>query len=287
MITNMKKILITGSNSYVGTSFTNYLKVHYPNDYDIKEISVQGDEWKLHDFSKYDVILHVAGIAHVSTDPKMEDLYYKVNRDLTIEIAKKAKKEKVKQFIFMSSMIIFGRPKNGVVTIDTKPNPENFYGRSKLEAEEGLREQESKEFKVAILRPPMIYGPGSKGNYPKLAKLATITPIFPNYPNKRSMIFIDNLSILIQDIIKTNKSGTFHPQNNEYVQTSELVKEISKVHGRKLYTTKLFNLVINMLTHFDFINKIFGNLYYENNTFDNLIEFNESIERTEIYGKKI
>lgn len=277
----MKRILITGENSYVGTSFTNYLNKHYPNDYQIDEISVQGEEWKSHDFSKYDVIFHVAGIAHVSADPKLEDLYYKVNRDLAIEVATKAKKENIKQFIFMSSMIVFGRPKNGVVTKDTKPNPENFYGRSKLEAEEGLRKLESKDFLVSILRPPMIYGPGSKGNYPRLAKLARITPVFPDYPNKRSMLFIDNLFIYIEDIIKSKLSGTFHPQNSEYVQTSELVKEIAKNNNRKLFVTKIFNPVIKLMTKINLINKVFGNLYYEDNQTENLIEFNESIRKTE------
>lgn len=277
----MKRILITGENSYVGTSFTNYLNKHYPNDYQIDEISVQGEEWKSHDFSKYDVIFHVAGIAHVSADPKLEDLYYKVNRDLAIEVATKAKKENIKQFIFMSSMIVFGRPKNGVVTKDTKPNPENFYGRSKLEAEEGLRKLESKDFLVSILRPPMIYGPGSKGNYPRLAKLARITPVFPDYPNKRSMLFIDNLFIYIEDIIKSKLSGTFHPQNNEYVQTSELVKEIAKNNNRKLFVTKIFNPVIKLMTKVNLINKIFGSLYYKDLIEIKLISFEETIEKTE------
>jgi UDP-glucose 4-epimerase len=130
--------------------------------------------WKNHDFFQYDVVFHVAGIAHVSSDPKLEDLYYKVNRDLTVQTAAKAKAEGVSQFIFMSSIIVYGDGGTKKVVIDsnTVPNPSNFYGDSKLQAENGIKPMQTEEFNIAIIRPPMIYGNGSKGNYPRLARLA-------------------------------------------------------------------------------------------------------------------
>src|SRR5699024_2191706 len=160
-----KKILITGKNSYIGRSFIEYCKKN-EIDFEIDELDVRGEEWKSYDFTSYDSVFHVAGIAHNSSDPKLEDLYYKVNRDLTVEIAKKAKQSDVPQFIFMSSMIVFGNHPNGKtrITQDTEPNPDNFYGDSKLQAEKGLKELESDNFKVVVLRPPMIYGKNSKGN---------------------------------------------------------------------------------------------------------------------------
>jgi UDP-glucose 4-epimerase len=192
----MKKILITGANSYIGTSLEKWLE-RYPDRYSIDTVDMRSDEWKEKDFSKHDVVFHVAGIAHVSSDPKMEDLYYKVNRDLTIETAKKAKIEGVKQFIFMSSIIVYGDSSNinrkKVIDKNTVPLPSNFYGNSKLQAEDGIRPLESDDFKVVILRPPMIYGKGSKGNYPKLAKMAQKLPVFPDIDNKRSMLHVDNL----------------------------------------------------------------------------------------------
>lgn len=282
----MKKILITGKNSYIGTSFEKYLR-QWPENYQVETISVRGEDWKQHDFSQYDTILHLAGIAHVSTDPNMADLYYEVNRDLTIAVAEKAKQEKVQQFIFMSSMIVFGKPENGIVTKNTKPNPENFYGRSKLEAEVGLHQLEADDFNIAIIRPPMIYGPNSKGNYPRLAKLAKITPIFPDYPNRRSMLFIDNLSDFLKEITDENKKGTFHPQNNDYVQTSKLVQEIGKVHNRKIYLMKLFNPIIKLLINMDLFNKVFGSLYYEKSEKLNKKEFLESIKATEVHNNDL
>lgn len=284
----MKNILITGVNSYVGNSLADWLNKE-PDKYKIEKISLRNDKWKQHDFSGYDVIVHVAGIAHVSTDPKMEELYYKVNRDLTIEVAKKAKSDEVKQFIFLSSIIVYGEVKenNGIITRDTIPNPSNFYGKSKLEAEKGIESLESEHFKVAIIRPPMIYGKGSKGNYPKLAKLARITPIFPDFDNKRSMIHIDNLTEFIRLMIDNEERGLFFPQNAEYVKTSEMVKLIAGVHGRKLLFIKLFNPFIRIfINRINIFSKIFGNLmfdqklsFYEVNY--NVNNFKESIIKTE------
>ena len=175
-----------------------------------------------------------------------KDLYFRVNRDLAYEVAKKAKKEGVSQFIFLSSMSVYGM-ETGVITRDTVPHPKSLYGKSKLEAEKLIEHLNDQTYKVAILRPPMVYGKGCKGNYPKLAKLAKITPLFPDIDNKRSMIYVDNLSKFLKVIIDDNQSGLFFPQNNEYVKTSELVKLIAKYNNKKIRLTKLFNPIINSL----------------------------------------
>ncbi len=263
----MKKILITGANSYIGVSFEDWMKQHN-DECSIDTIDMQSEKWKGHDFSNYDAVFHVAGIAHVSADPKLEDLYYKVNRDLTIEVAKKAKNEGVRQFVFMSSIIVYGDSshinKKRVINKDTVPTPSNFYGNSKLQAEEGILPLSDDKFKVAVLRPPMIYGKGSKGNYPKLAKMARKLPIFPYIDNERSMLHIDNLCEFIRLIIKNEESGVFYPQNKEYVKTSDLVKEIAKVHGKNIKTTKIFNPVLRFMGNWIVVvNKAFGNLVYE------------------------
>ena len=172
----MKKILITGKNSYIGTSVEKWL-LENPNEYAIETIDLRDGSWIHHDFSTYDVVYHVAGIAHVSSDPKLKEHYYKVNRDLTIEVATKAKNEDVSQFIFMSSIIVYGNVK-GLINHSTLPNPVDFYGDSKLQAEKGLKEIENEKFKVVILRPPMIYGKNSK----KLGKLPAVAMVNPKNP---------------------------------------------------------------------------------------------------------
>lgn len=280
----MKKILITGEDSYIGGMFTKWVE-QWPDDYEIHEISVRNDDWKQADFSSYDSVFHVAGIAHVSSDPKMEDLYFQVNRDLTIEVAEKAKVDNVKQFVFMSSIIVYGT-QNEFIDENTKPNPDNFYGESKLQAEEGIRPLQDKDFNVAIIRPPMIYGKDSKGNYPLLSKIAQITPIFPNYDNQRSMLHIDNLTEFNRLIIDNNDRGIYYPQNKEYVKTSDMVKIISNIHNKLLFQTKLFNPFIRPLTKINLVNKVFGNLVYDMELSDYQINFRvrnfkETIEFTE------
>lgn len=284
----MKKILITGANSYIGTSVEKWL-MKEPENYQVDTLDMQDDNWRNYDFSPYDVVFHVAGIAHVSADPKLKDLYYKVNTDLTIETAKKAKNEKVKQFIFMSSIIVYGdsSAKDRVITRETIPTPSNFYGDSKLQAEKGIEPLRDENFKVVILRPPMIYGPGSKGNYPRLSKLAQKSPIFPDFPNQRSMLFIDNLCEFIKLMIINEESGLFFPQNKEYVSTTELVRQIAKVHNHKILFTKVFNPVIRLLFNSQTIKKVFGNLIYEksmsaqNLSTNTFIDFHKSILLTE------
>lgn len=255
----MKHILITGANSYIGTSFEKYMEP-FGEEYQIDTISLRDDLWKEADFSKYDSLIHLAAIVHVKE--KNENLYYKINRDLAYETAKKAKEEGVKQFIFFSSMSVFGID-SGIILEKTVPNPKTPYGKSKLAAEELISELGSSDFKICILRPPMIYGPNTVGNYPRLAKLAKKSPIFPKVNNQRSMLYINNLSLFLKLMIDTQLSGTFHPQNEEYVNTSEMVQKIAEVNGKKLLVIPGFSGMIRLLSHqIDLFNKVFGTLIY-------------------------
>lgn len=262
----MTKILITGAGSYVGESVRRYI-LSTSSDFEIDAVDTIGDAWKEAELSKYDVVYHVAGIAHVNADPKMEPLYYKVNRDLTIEVAKYAKAAGVKQFIFMSSQIVFHESqslKSEVLTKDTKENPNGFYGDSKLQAEIGLHELECDTFKVCILRPPMIYGPGSKGNFPRLVKLACKTPFFPAWHNRRSMLYIDNLAEFVKQAVIRELSGTFYPQNRELADTVEIIRFFAKSAGHRIWISRLFNPFV-WLGSFVLqpINKMFATYYYD------------------------
>lgn len=262
----MKRILITGANSYIGTSFEKWVS-QWPEEYYVDTVETRSDQWKELDFSPYDVVFHVAGIAHQDAKADQEELYYRVNRDLTIEVAQKAKSEGVKQFIFMSSMIVYGASskigETKIITRDTVPEPINFYGNSKLQAEQGILPLQSDGFNVVVIRPPMIYGKDSKGNYPLLAKFAKITPVFPNIENKRSMLHIDNLTEFIRLMVEHSENGIFFPQNREYIKTAEMVKTIADVKGKKIWLTKLFNpFLVGLGGNVNVINKVFGSLLY-------------------------
>ncbi|MED3623921.1 NAD-dependent epimerase/dehydratase family protein [Neobacillus thermocopriae] len=279
----MKKVLITGKNSYVGTRLMTWLG-NFPDRYSIDSISLRDDSWKDKDFSGYDVVVHVAGIAHIKETKENAELYYRVNRDLAYEVAQKAKIECVKQFIFLSSMSVYGK-ECGVIDKSTPLKPKSNYGKSKLQAEELITTLEDPYFKVAILRPPMIYGKGCKGNYPRLANLAVKIPVFPLIENKRSMIFIDNLCEFIRLIIDDYCAGVFFPQNEDYVCTSEMVKIVAELHGTNIRLTKMFNPLLRIL-RVRTINKVFGDLIYDKqlDEFKNrytIYDFKTSISLTE------
>ena len=265
----MKKVLITGANSYIGCSFEKYVKEHYAADLAIDTVDMIDGSWREKDFLEYDTVFHVAGLAHADVGNVCEETkkkYYAVNTDLTIETAEKAKAEGVKQFVFMSSMIVYGGAEH--ITRETEPKPSNFYGDSKWQADKGVRELQSENFCVTVLRPPMIYGKGSKGNYPMLARLAKKLPVFPRVNNKRSMLYIENLCEFLCLIMKEPHAGVFFPQNNELVNTSEMVKQIAHANEHKIWVTSLLNpfVVLGMKMPGKIgglCKKAFGSSYYE------------------------
>ena len=292
----MKNVLITGANSYVGDSLKRWL-LQYSSEYSVDIVDTISENWIKKDFTKYDVVFNVAGIAHAdvgNVSEETEKLYYSVNTDLAVKIAEKAKASNVKQFIFMSSMIIYSGVE--VVNETTQPNPENFYGDSKLQADIKIRELESESFKVAIIRPPMIYGYGSKGNYKQLSKIASKLPFFPKVNNKRSMIYINNFCNFVKLLIDNEDRGVFFPQNGEYSNTSEIVKMIAEANNHKIIIIPGFNWFVNILKRCPgkigkLTTKAFGNFAYDMSMSDYRAEYrvstlSESIILTECEGKE-
>ena len=289
----MKKILITGANSYIGTSFEKYM-AQWPAKYQVDTVDMIDGTWREKDFSGYDTVFHVAGIAHSDTGHVSEErkaFYYKINRDLTYETAEKAKADGVKQFIFMSSAIVYGDSapigKSKVITKDTMLSPANFYGDSKLQAENAILPLQGEGFNVVVLRPPMIYGKGCKGNYSVLSKFATKLPIFPYVKNERSMLYVENLCEFVRLMVENKEHGVFYPQNGEYSNTSELVKMIAGIHGKKVAIIKGFTWALKILSHMTgLVNKAFGSMSYDMSLSEykenyRVCGLKESIERTE------
>lgn len=266
----MKKLLITGAGSYVGVSVARYLS-RWPERYSVDTVDMIGEGWKTADFSGFDAVLHVAGIVHQKdskNDPAQKELYERVNTRLAIETAQKAKDEGVKQFLFMSSASVYGldAPVGKIVTItaDTPLRPKDNYGISKAKAEEGLQVLADGSFKLAILRPPMIYGKGCKGNYQTMAKLAKKLPVFPWVDNRRSMLYIENLAEFIRLLLEDEAEGIFWPQNNEYVNTSDMVNLIAHANGKGVLLVKGLTWALKLLHPVtDIADKAFGSLCYD------------------------
>lgn len=263
----MRRVLITGAGSYVGGKVRERLEME-PEKFLVEELDVQDSSWHEHDFSGYDCVYHVAGIAHVSADPSMKDLYMAVNRDLAIEVGRLAKAAGVRQLIFMSSSIVYGdsdscdvfRP----ITKETPVNPSNYYGLSKVEAEIGLMELASPDFHVAILRCPMIYGPGCKGNFPTLVKMARAMPMFPDIRNRRSMLYVGNLAEFVAKLMASGLGGLYLPQNAEWSSTPEVVRMIAEHKGKAISLATGLNPIVRLLFgKSQVFKKAFGNLYYK------------------------
>jgi UDP-glucose 4-epimerase len=213
------------------------------------------------------VVFHVAGIAHISQDKKLDQKYFEINRDLAISVAKKAKDEGVKTFIFTSSMAIYG---DDAAIGKFEPlyenafNPKEAYGKSKFDADLAIQKLESLIFKTIILRLPMVYGPNSKGNFPKLEKIANQLFIIPNIQNKRSVLHIHNLSELVYLLIKKPLSGVYFPQDALLFNTTQFIQDYRKSKNKKTNAISLLNPFIKFLSYFfKFINKVYGNKFYD------------------------
>ena len=256
----MKRILITGANSYIGTMFERYV-AYWPERYRVDTIDVRDDSWRAISFSGYDSVFCVAGIAHIKETEQNRELFYTVNRDLAVDVAKKAKTDGVPQFIYLSSMSVYGIDK-GKIDERTVPLPKSAYGDSKYQAELLLQNLADEGFKIALLRPPMVYGKGCKGNFQTLVRFVHAFPLFPQYDNKRSMIFIDNLSSFVKMLIDERRDGLFYPQNAEYVSTSIMVKQICAEIGKSMYFIRFFNFYIK-ISRLKIVNKVFSDLYYD------------------------
>lgn len=289
----MKRILITGSGSYIGSRVKAYLE-QWPECYQVETVTLRTGDWRQRSFAGFDAILHAAGIVHQpksKDDPAQAELYDRVNHRLAVEVAEKAKCEGVTQFLFLSTEAVYGihAPVGKVITItkDTPLHPADNYGISKAKAEEGIVALRDDTFKVAILRPPMIYGKGCKGNYQTLSKLAKKLPVFPLVENQRSMLYIDNLCEFIRLLVEDGADGLFCPQNEEYISTADMVNRIAHANGRGILMVRGFGWTLKLLRPMTgMVDKAFGSLCYDRSLSDYpknycVKSFDESIAETE------
>ena len=275
----MKKVLILGASSYIGNSFQKYMEENYPGEFEIARVSLRNDAWKEADWSEYDCVLNVTAKVHITnerfTDAEIKE-YDDINCSLACKTAEKALNEDVEQYIFLSTMSIYGlgdSKKPVVIDENTKPDPQNPYGKSKWKAEIELNKMFQKvgngqKTRLVIIRPPMVYGDGCKGNYQTLVKLSKMCPVFPDYQNNRSMLFVDNLSEFMTQTIQHQTEGVFFPQDREYVKTVDMVTTLASSNGRKVRKCKILNPFVNIGKCMPgkigrMVRKAFGTLVYD------------------------
>ena len=264
---SVKRILITGENSYTGRAIIQHLSA-WPDDYHVSAISLRGDSWKSENFGAFDTVIHTAGIAHDSTRKSDKEDYFRVNTQLTFDTARKAMNDGARQFIFMSSSIVYGASApvghEKIITRSTPVSPESYYGESKVRAEDMITSLDGENFRVCILRCPMIYGKGCRGNYPAMSKIARRIPFFPNVKNTRSMLYVKNFAEFVRLMTDDCTHGVFWPQNGEYTCTAEMVRMIAESHGKNIALIRGCEIPLKIAAKFSgLINKAFGSLAYD------------------------
>lgn len=279
----MKRVLIAGAGSYIGMQLAAHL-LQSEKEYEVRELDVQ-KPFDSSAFSGWDVVVHVAGIAHQRETAENAPLYQAVNCDLALKVARMARAQGVRQFIFLSSMSVYGLT-HGHITAQTQPAPTTHYGKSKWAAEQGLQQLADETFRVAVLRPPMVYGRGCRGNYPRLSALAQSVPFFPGVKNQRSMVYIGTLCACIQWLMDEGQEGLFFPQNRDYVCTVQMVREIARCHGRRVRLVPGFGWLIRwMAGRVSTVDKLFGDLTYDqalSAPVTDEMDFAETIRLTEV-----
>jgi UDP-glucose 4-epimerase len=256
----------------------------------VDAISLRGEDWRGRDFSAYDAVLHAAGLAHVAYQDELRDQYMAVNRDLAVAVAEKAKADGCGQFLFLSSMIVYGPAapagRTRFVGPDTPTAPENAYGESKLQAERGILALADENFRVAVLRLPTVYGRGCKGNYTTLSRWAKKLPVFPDCAGARSVLYVENLAEFIRLLVDDRAAGYFYPQNAAFESAAELIREIARARGERIKLTRLFNPVLRLMGKAGFLRRALGGIAYEMAMSAyprayRVADFSESIRRTE------
>jgi len=275
------KVTVVGKNSYVGTNVRDFL---VKKGIDVNMVSAR-DGIKNIDFSGIDTVIHCAAIVHKKEQKKDAKLkYMSVNKILAEETAKKAKSQGVSQFIFLSSMALYENTGHAIHK-NTKACPSrSMYALSKKMAEDALLENIADDnFIVTILRPPMIYGKNCPGNYNRLSAIVKKCSVFPKINNKKSILYIENLSFFIYHLIKNKSGGIFHPMDKEYVSTSYMAEIIARASRKNLKLSAFLGFLVKYSQWINVLKKAFGSLYYADDCADKIdyISFEEAIEKTE------
>lgn len=229
-------LILTGARGFIGS----YFQKQYASKYAIQPFSFFNDEVETLHVNDVEIVIHLSALVH-QMGGASDMAYEKVNVDQTLQLAHKAKENGVKQFIFMSTVKVYGE-ESAIAYTETSPCfPEDAYGKTKLKAEQELQKLADENFVVSIIRTPIVYGSGVKANMHNLMKLIDTMPLLPldGIDNKRSLVFIGNLCALLDTIIDQCKGGIFLAGDDVPLSTTELIQELAKAKKKKLFLIQL------------------------------------------------
>lgn len=258
----MKKVLVIGDSSYIGINLIAYIKKKYMDEMDISGITGKSDRWRTVDFSEYHCVILLSAIVHRKEKNVDTNLYYKINYEMAVNIAKEAKEKGVSHFIFMSTAAVYNE-KVSAIGLNTVTGPTTLYGKTKLMAEKKIIELESESFRISIIRVPMVYGENCKGNYRTLSRLARYSPIFLDSRNTRSFINVSRLSERLTEIIMGEVFGIIHIRDVKNCSTYVLYENIRKNNNKNTIAIRIPNFIHKILVKYiTKYNKVFGDMYF-------------------------
>jgi UDP-glucose 4-epimerase len=257
------RVLLTGANGFVGSYFLS----KYARKYEIKRFSFFKEDIKALHVSDIDVVIHLSALVHQMGVMPSEAEYERVNVIQALDLAQRAKNAGVGQFIFMSTVKVYGEETEEIYTETFTCKPQDEYGKSKLKAENELKKLEDENFCVTIIRTPIVYGFGVRANIKNLVTLVQKVPLLPfgNIKNKRSMVYVGNLCHLIDELIKQKQSGIFLASDDKPLSTSQLIELIAKNLNKKIFlvTIPLFKTFLKLLKP-SFYKRLYGSLEVNN-----------------------
>lgn len=284
------KVAITGSSGFVGKNLVDWLK---SKDHEVILFDRKSSDFKSQ-LIDVDAVVHTAALVHKFDPPPYEE-YFRSNVQLSLEIAKAAEEMGVKKFIFLSTIKVFGEEREEAISESTPLEPMDSYSKSKLEAERKLSEfYGTKNGHLIILRPPLIYGPGVKANLKALISLiSTSLPLpFKHKANKRSLIYVKNLTDLIENVITNEniKSDDFLVSDYS-VSLFELVTQIKETIGSRTFVFRLPLFVIKCIFIFSFqkkkFHRLFGSLYVDDRKIRNQLNWRPPFKFSQALGETI
>ena len=232
----MKKLLLTGATGFVGS----YFQKKYITKYAIQKFSFLKDDFADLHVQGVDVIVHLSALVHQMGGASTQ-AYEDINVAQTLALARRAKEHGVSHFIFMSTVKVYGEESREIYNEASACNPQDEYGKSKLKAERALEKLEDRNFKVSIVRTPIVYGYGVKANIKNLIALIDKVSILPfgSIENKRSLTYVGNVCALIDCIIQKRQSGVFLASDDKALSTTQLIESIAKIKKKSYYLFKL------------------------------------------------
>jgi len=259
-------ILVTGAQGYIGQQ----LCQSAPADTHIHAVSLRQQPITQLPLHGIDTIVHLSALVH-QPDASPDD-YFRINLEQTRQLAQAAKAAGVKRFIFFSTMAVYGGHGslgNSTALTEQSPcQPGSPYGKSKYAAEQALQALSDNHFSVAIIRPPMVYGPGCPGNMARLQKLIKALPLLPFdwAENQRSLVSINNLLALSWQVIQQPVTGIFLPQDPTPLSIKTLTTLLAQAEQQQprlirppQWLLKLAAQLQPRITH-----SLYGSLYYNN-----------------------